>query len=371
MSPFSTGASARGREPDDPAASALVVRRLATLGRLAGSLAHAFNNQLTAILGYADLLLADIDPAHPGRADLLEIKLAGERAASLSRKLLAFNRGGSDAPQLLCWPALIEELHPLLLEALGERVRLEVHCEQVPEVLAHKPDAGHLLFAVALAARSALPAGGACRLFVANCQGRDGGAGVAVDATFTDPAGSSSHPLLEEAVVGELRALANLQGADVDVLEESARSHLRFRYSAALDIATSPSRAAASGAGGRRVLLAEDEDGLRDLLSRLLGRDGYVVIAAASGREALSALDSQPAGVGLLVTDVVMPGMSGVDLAREVMARAPAVRVLFISGHADAVTRDLTGVPAVSRFLAKPFSGEQLSAALRELCAAQ
>jgi hypothetical protein len=370
VSPSSTAASPRGREPDGPAASALVVRRLATLGRLAGSLAHAFNNQLTAILGYADLLLADIDPAYPGRPDLLEIKLAGERAASLTRKLLAFNRGGNDVAQLLCWPALIEELRPLVVEVLGESVCLEVHCEQVPDVLAHKADAGHLLFAVVLAARSALPAGGACRFFVATCQGRDGGAGVAVDATFSDPAGSSN-PVLKEAVVGELRALASLQGADCDVLQESAAVHLRICYPAALDTATSPARAVTSAGGGRHVLLVEDDDGLRDLLSRLLSRDGYVVTAAASGREALSVLDAQPAGVALLVTDVVMPGMSGADLAREVVARAPAVRALFISGHADAATRDLASVPAVSRFLAKPFSGEQLSAALRELRAAE
>ena len=361
------------RHPDlvanEPEARALVERRLAAVGRLAGALAHDFNNLLTAVLGYTDLLLDELEPSHAWRSDLLAIRRSGDRAATLTRLLLAFNRGGVSAPQHVCWETLTEELRPMLAGLLGERISLELEAAPAPDVLARKSDASHVLFALALAAPAVLPDGGVCSVRVGQGLAASGRAGCEVAVCLRQSAGHAGPLVLSDAVLAEVRGLIASQNATMEVVDGSGTVEVRLSFPPTDDFepmalregAPAPRRAQVS------VLLAEDDDMLRGVARRLLERDGFEVVAAASGPEALSALERRPEGIDVLVTDVVMPGMTGVALAREVIRRLPAVRVLFVSGYSDAPTLDLEGLPAPCGFLSKPFTGEQLGGALRQL----
>jgi signal transduction histidine kinase len=209
-------------------------RRLMAIGRLAGALAHEFNNHLTAILGYASLLLDELGD-HPARADLLEIRRSGERAAGLTRQLLTFNRGRQLEPQLLSLPALVEELEPVLKGILGERVALETDAAPSPDVIARRADAGHLLFALALAASDALTHGGTFRVRVVGRPLGDGRAGCLVLVQLCGMARGQGSLRLPGAVTKEVRALCDEQDAALAVVGTEDGIEIRVHYRAADD----------------------------------------------------------------------------------------------------------------------------------------
>jgi two-component system cell cycle sensor histidine kinase/response regulator CckA len=367
-------------------------RRQALVGRLAGALAHDFNNLLTAVIGYSEMLLADAGPGHPWRADLEEIFVSGQRAAQLTRRLLAFNRQVGPSPQLLSWSRLIEEMEPLLRPLVGERIELSLESDRAGpdlEVLLDKGEASEILFTLAWLARTCAASGGAFRLGVsgpravaeaaagAGARAAQGAGAEAAqgphasqevrcgvlssnEAGFAEDAASALDSGLRhvETIVGRAGGTFSCErtpGAWTVTFSFPVESGLE----AGIAPVTQPRRSSPL-----TVLLAEDEELLRHVVRRMLERSGITVIDAASGEDALARLQHGVPQVDLLVTDVVLSGMSGQDLARRVAALAPDVRVLYVSGYTDASTIDLRGPGVRSGFLAKPFTREQLLGAI-------
>lgn len=350
--------------PDGTGVEGVEQRRLVAIGRLAGALAHEFNNHLTAILGYTSLLLDELGD-HPARADLLEIRRSGERAAWLTRQLLTFNRGPTSEPQLLSWPTLLDELRPLVRGVLGERVALAVEVGSPPDVIARKADAGHLLFAVALAAADSLGPGGSVTIRVDRRALADGRSGCLVLAQLRDPGAT---PRVPDAVRAELRACCAAQDAVLELRADAGLAELRIHYLAASEVVEDAAVPVRPLPGRRRrALLAEPDEALRAMLARVLERHGMAVEVVARAEQALERFDVLGEPIDLLVTEATLPGTSGVELAGQVAARWPHARILLLSGHGDAPPPGLGRVGAPVRFLAKPFSGEQLAALLREL----
>jgi CheY-like chemotaxis protein len=354
------------------------------VGRLAGALAHDFNNILTAVLGYSEMLLSEVDGDHPWRADLEEILTAGQRAARLTRQLLLFNRQAGRLPQLLSWSRLIEEAEPLLARVAGERVRLEVHCDasaDALEAIVDKGEASELIFQLAWLAR-AVAGGGLCRIEVIRAPGAEPDEARAELRWTFFPAGplaadaepdvASEEHRARAATLAEIAELVALSGGACRVTDSGTGRGWSVACSWALaalpQAAGAPAPQVPSGSG-RTVLLVDDEDLLRQVVRRMLEWQGIAVIEASTGDEALAALERDTAPIDLLVTDVVMPGMSGPELARQVTSRRPGVRVLYVSGYTDGATLDLQDARLRSAFLAKPFSHEELIGAIDGLMA--
>ena len=307
-----------------PDAASAAERRLVTVGQLAGAVAHDFNNLLTAILGYAELLLDDLPLDDPRRADVVEIQRSGERAARLTRQLLAFKRNADAPAQLLSWPSLLEEFQTLLQAAAGDRVRVDVVATRVREVSLQKADASHVAFALALLARGGMPSGGHCVL-----EPRETGAGeVVVLATLEPEAGPGVGDLPADRLA-DLEGLGTASGGALEVTSEwpvRARFGISFgvRPAAADERVAMP--APAPQGSHAVVLLAEDEASLRHVVRRMLERHGFTVVDAPDGASALSLFRAPGAAFDLLITDIVMPGTSGVALARAVAAEHPGLR---------------------------------------------
>ena len=409
--PDGNGSYAPGAPGDDITAlreELFAARRQALVGRLAGALAHDFNNVLTAVIGYSEMLLADAEPGHPWRADLEEIFVSGQRAAQLTRRLLAFNRRAGSSPQLLSWTRLVEEMEPLLRPLVGERVELSVESDRAGdlEVLLDKGEASEILFTLTWLARTFAPSGGACRLVVSGPrpiaeEAAGAGAGAAQGAgprAVAPGAGAKSAP--DAGAEASQRPHASqevrcgvLTSGEPGLAEDSAPAldsglrHveaivrraggafscerapgawsvcLSFPVESGLETGIAPVTQAGRSSP-MTVLLAEDAEQLRHVVRRMLERSGISVIGAASGEDALAQLEQGVPRVDLLITDVVMPGMSGQDLAGRVAALVPDVRVLYLSGYTDAASIDLRGPGVRSGFLAKPFTREQLLGAI-------
>lgn len=345
-------------------AAAAAERRLATVGQLAGAIAHDFNNLLTAILGYAELLLDDIPAGDPRRDDVIEIQRSGERAARLTRQLLAFKRNADAPPQLLSWPSLLDEFQALLQAAAGDRVRVEVTAGDVRDVSLQKADASHVAFALVLLARDAMPGGGRCVF-----EPRDADQGRVVVAATLVPDAERAVAALPEDRLADLGWLVAAGGGALEIRADWPRgATFAITYdaqdssSAGEGVATTadtPSHAA--------VLLAEDEGLLRQLVRRMLERQGLTVVDAPDAASALERFRAPGADFDIVISDIVMPGASGVELARTVAAEHPGVAVLLVSGFVDAATLDLDGLGTPCAFLPKPFSREQLLTTVQAL----
>ena len=353
-------------------------RRQAAVGRLAGVLAHDFNNLLTAVLGYCEMLLGDMAEGHPWRPDVQEVFASGQRAALLTKQMLAFNRHVDTLPQLLSWGRLTDELRPLLASLCGE-VRLEISVQEgAPdvEVLLDRGEASHMLFTLAWLARVAGRQDGVCRLEVAGPQAKTAGEpGAWQDVRFSLPgpprsAGGDISRAFEEALQDLRRVVARSGGALA--LSHDGAGPWSGAIGFPVEGGVAPPRVATAvvPAGALRILVAEDEDALRQVVRRMLEQGGHTVVDAASGEAALALLDRSGEGIDLLVSDVMMPGMSGLDLAEKVTARLPQARVLYMSGYADAMLQvHRTATPAAA-FLPKPFTRVQLLSAVAALLGA-
>ncbi len=370
-------------------------QKLQAVGHLAGGVAHDFNNLLTAIIGYCDLLLAKHRPSDPSFPDIMQIKQNANRAAGLVRQLLAFSRRQTLRPQVIELTDVLADVSQLLRRLIGERITLEVaHGRDLWPVKVDVNQFEQVIINLAVNARDAMPDGGTLTVRTRNVpreecpsygQGlapadyvlvevEDTGTGIPpeiMDKIFepffsTKEVGKGTGLGLS-TVYGILQQTGGtILAASVEGQGTTFRVFLPRHEAGAEEEAPvkEPEAKAADLTGHGTVLLVEDEDAVRAFASRALMGRGYDVLTAASGQEALAVMEESGRKVDLVVSDVVMPEMDGPTLLKELRARDPGLKVIFISGYAEeAFARNLPPTEQFS-FLPKPFSLKQLVAAV-------
>ncbi|MGX6600889.1 response regulator [Micromonosporaceae bacterium Da 78-11] len=355
--------------------------RLDSLGQLAGGIAHDFNNILAVISGYATMLTEELSDDDPNRGDALAIEQAAARGSGLTRQLLIFSRLEPSRPETLDLNAVADDMQRLLGRTLGEDIELTtLFTPGLPPITMDRSKLEQVLMNAVMNSRAAMPTGG--RLTVET--GLDGDH-VCVTVTDTgcgmtpEVAARAFEPFFTTKGRGSGTGLglATAYGVVTDVggtitLESTPGqgTTVRVRLPAGPaptgDAPSAARRTPASGTG-QRVLVVEDEDGVRDIVCRILTKAGYDVRAAADPQEALTLCLTDGIPVDVLLSDVIMPGMSGTQLAAELRRHRPDLPVLFMSGYTSGPTPGGQAMPADAPLLRKPFQADQLLAALHEL----
>jgi two-component system, cell cycle sensor histidine kinase and response regulator CckA len=374
-------------------------QKMQAVGQLAGGMAHDFNNVLTAIIGFSDLLLARHRPTDPAFADIMNIKQNANRAANLVRQLLAFSRRQTLRPEVLSLTDILSDLGHLLGRLLGEKVELKViHGRDLWPVKVDVNQFEQVIINLAVNGRDAMPDGGVLTVRTANvtwedskkagvpdmppgeyvlCEVADTGTGMSpeVIAKMYEPFFSTKDVgkgtgLGLSTVYGIVRQTGGYIFCDSEV-GKGTRFCIYLPRHADLPAAVPEPReekrdASRTDLTGRgTILLVEDEDAVRSFASRALASRGYTVLEAESGERALELVD-EGNSIDLVVSDVVMPVMDGPTLLKELRKRGVATRIVFISGYAeDAFARNLEGESDFA-FLPKPFSLKQLAEAVKD-----
>ena len=353
-------------------------QKLEAVGRLAGGIAHDFNNLLTAIGGYSQFLAAGFEADDPRREDALEIVRASDRAAALTSQLLAFSRRQVLLAEVLDLGEVVAGLESLLSRLLGDSVELSTSVAQGCVVRADRGQLEQVITNLALNARDAMPSGGRVEVAVGCRNGdvelivRDSGVGMTSEMishafepfyTTKDPGKGTGLGL------ATVYGIVTQSGGEISITSqpgEGSTFHVVLPLSA--DDATVPverEERPEERTGTEGVLLAEDEETIRRLVGEVLTRSGYKVFAGSNGDEALRLLQEHADEIDLLVTDVVMPGMSGPDLARAASRLKPSLRILFTSGYTSEPDEAFDD-PDVE-FIGKPFSPQALVAKVQEV----
>jgi two-component system cell cycle sensor histidine kinase/response regulator CckA len=370
-------------------------QKMEAVGQLAGGVAHDFNNLLTAIIGNAELLLREIAPDDTRRLDVLEINRAALRAAGLTRQLLAFSRKQVLQPRIVDLNAVVSDLTAMLRRIIGEHVELRLQLQPgLGRVLADPGQLEQVITNLAVNARDAMPSGGTLTIRTAD-----------VDATQVPPRTPEPTPMLGPLVelsvtddgVGmdertqsrlfepffttkELGRGTGLGLATVYGIVRQSGGHIRVSSrlhhgstftvylpraaGRAEDAAESPGWTEQPGGAGT-VLVVEDEETVRRLACRVLRTKGYRVIEAEDPASALRLMREHDGPIDLLVTDIVMPGMTGPALVERLIADRPELKVLYITGYAEEAIERQGTLPAGGALLEKPFTARQLADRVR------
>jgi two-component system cell cycle sensor histidine kinase/response regulator CckA len=368
-------------------------QKMEAVGQLAGGVAHDFNNLLTAILGYTALLLEGAHDQPELTADLQEIKKAGEHAGSLTRQLLAFSRKQVVQPTVLNLNEVVSELERMLSRVIGEDVTLETLKEPALNHIKADPNQlEQILMNLAVNARDAMPRGGTLRIETRNetmpadpRQPASGSRWPCVTLTVSDTGCGIPSDLLDRVFEpffttkgpgkGTGLGLSTVYGIVTQsggvINAESAPNHgttfsIRFP---AVDVPVDARKRTLpmlAHAGTETILLVEDEPGVRQLVQRVLSVRGYDVLEARDVAHAAEISTNYPGTIHLLLSDIVMPGLSGPDLAQRIVAQRPEIRLLYMSGFANRLnTAHGSLSPGVS-ILHKPFTPESLVRSVRD-----
>jgi PAS domain S-box-containing protein len=370
-------------------AQLLQAQKMEAVGRLAGGVAHDFNNLLTIISGYSQLALDQLSELDPVREGMLEINRAGERAAGLTRQLLAFSRKQVLKPEIVNLNAIVADTEKMLRRLIGEDIELVTRL--APKLAEVQVDAGQIeqvIINLAVNARDAMPEGGRLVIETAEADleekaegsGLDLPSGRYVTLSVTDTgagmdAGTMSHifePFFTTKEQGKgtglglstVYGIVKQSGGDIRVSSEPGRGASFTIYLPAArkgGAASTREAAAPADRGTETVLLVEDEFGVRDLVARILKSAGYRVLPAANGGEALMICERFAGPIHLLVTDIIMPGMSGRELAGRLESMRPGLRVLYISGYTGHAMKQ------GAQFIQKPFTPRALTRKVREV----
>jgi two-component system cell cycle sensor histidine kinase/response regulator CckA len=372
-------------------------QKMDAVGQLAGGIAHDFNNLLTAICGYGSFAHELLPPEHPARKDIEEVLSAAERAATLTHQLLAFSRKQVLAPRLLDLNVALRASEQMLRRLIGENIELSVLCgANLGRVRADPGQLDQVILNLALNARDAMPRGGRLRIQTSNVQLQvppapdqahapvhtytrltvtDTGVGMseAVQARIFEPFFTTKAPGKGTGLgLSTVYGIVQQSGGHISVSSREGAGttfdvYLPCSEIGAADSVAPPSTGTAMSRGSETILLAEDEEQVRNLAQAILTKLGYQVLAARDGVEALE-LQARYAGpIHLLITDVVMPRMSGGELAERLLERVPSLRILFVSGY-TADTRLSSHLPAGElTLISKPFTAELLALKTREV----
>ncbi len=359
-------------------------QKLEALGTLAGGVAHDFNNLLTVILSATDLALKELPGDAPLRGDLEEIHMAGKRAEGLTRKLLAFSRRQVFRPEPLELGGVVRGLEPMLRRLLGEDVEVRLELAEGPTpVLADRGQLEQVVVNLATNARDAMPRGGrlTVRTQLTAAPGTSQGSWVALEITDTGQGMDATtrkramEPFFTTKEVGRgtglglptVYGIVEQSGGHLSIesaVDKGTRVVVKLPLTEAISAAPAAPVAEARG-GQETILVVEDDEAVRRLTVRALAAQGYTVLQARDASEALR-LAGDRSAIHLLLTDVVMPGPSGAELARDLRARRPELRVLFMSGYPDRAfaSRGLEGT-SLRPLLPKPFTSGELVEAVR------
>ena len=366
-------------------------QKMEMLGRMVGGVAHDFNNVLAAITLYCDLLVSALPPDTPGAKHAHEIRIAADQGAGIVRQLLSFARPHPRELHHVSVNAALENARDLLHRVLGENIELVFDCaDAIPVVLVDPAQLQEVLLNLAMNARDAMPNGGTVFLRTAVKKlGRAGRRypglrrGTYVCLTFTDTGcgmDASTRARIFEPFfttkpsgkgtglgMATVYRIVRESGGTLTVESEPGHgTHVTILLPAsagAAPVQAGPRHEDTLHGQGRTVLLVEDNTSVRHALTEILSSSGYEILAAKSAEEALGLSHHHPGPISLLISDVVMPGGNGCEVAREFVRARPASRVLFVSGSADGKC-----VPTSSAFvLHKPFSRQQLAQKIREV----
>ena len=372
--------------------------KMEAVGKLAGGVAHDFNNLLSVITGYSELLLLRTDARDPSRREIAEIHKAGERAASLTQQLLAFSRRQVLKQKLLRMNDVVENLGKMLRRLIGEDIDFTMKTQaDLWTVRADPSQVEQILMNLCVNARDAMPKGG--RLVVST-------ANVALEAPFVEreltiPPGRYATLRVEddgsgmdESILSRIfepffttkeqgkgtgLGLATVYGivkqseGFIRVVSAPERGTTFFVYLPVVEgkeadtAKDRPDTGVEEAAGRWTILLAEDEEMVRELAIEIFRGAGYAVLEAPNGAVALEISDRHDGDIDLLVTDLVMPEMNGIELARRVCESRPGIQVLFMSGYADDAREHLGDMPEGRAFLQKPITPTNLSRIVREI----
>jgi signal transduction histidine kinase/CheY-like chemotaxis protein len=362
----------------------LYARKMESIGRLAGGVAHDFNNMLTAMIGYMDLVGVNLPQGSEERGYLAHALEAAEQASDLTRQLLAFSRRETVPPSPQDLNALLERLAPMIRRLVPENVELVASADASPSwVLADAGQLEQVVVNLVFNARDAMPNGGRLVLRTANLPAGGADAREMVALEVEDSGVGMDAETLQHAFEPFYTTRGPERGAGLGlamvygvVVQSGGRVEAQSApgrgsvFRVLLPLTGAPEAAAETPLGpiapARHgvVMLVEDDASVRGLVTVMLGRLGYDVLAAARAEEALQMFDHHAGSVDLLIADMVMPGMSGRDLAVRAQARCPHLRVLLMSGYAPAQRE--AHAPTGFAFLAKPFSIETLARRVRE-----
>jgi PAS domain S-box-containing protein len=360
-------------------------QKMEAVGRLAGGIAHDFNNLLTVMNGHAALVFADLDADDHHRESLVEILRAGERAAGLTRQLLAFSRKQLLEPRVLSLNTVLHDLGRMLERLIGEDIHLTLDLD--PSLALTRVDPGQFEQAIVnlvVNARDAMPTGG--RLTIATRNDRESGVLVEVRDTGHGMDTGTAENIFEPFFTTKpgigtglglpmVYGFVTQSGGDVDLETAPGRgATFRIRLPATTATATTPELSQDDGevpVGNETVLLVEDDDGVRALARIVLESHGYRVLEASDGDTAIQLSRGHHGAIDLLLSDVVMARMSGPQLADLLVLERPGLRVLFVSGYTGAAMLGDGLDSSDAALLPKPFDPVRLAQRVREILDAE
>jgi len=370
-------------------------QKMEAVGRLAGGIAHDFNNLLTAIIGYSQLLLGRLEAGNPMQEELEEIKKAGERAASLTRQLLAFSRKELLHPQVLDLNALVANLDKMLRRLIGEDIELvTIFGPRLECVEADPAQLEQVVLNLVVNARDAMPQGGKIVIETMNLEldeayadqhvavspGRyvmlavsDQGCGMDAETLkhIFEPFYTTKHHAEGTGLgLSTVYGVVKQSGGNIWVYSDVGRGTTFKIYlpqvNQVVDVGETEALSTVVAGGTETVLLAEDEKLVRKFVRSILEKNGYTVLEAHHGSEALRVALQHPGPIHLLLTDMVMPLMDGKLLAQRMVGLRPGIRVLYMSGYSENAVVHHGVLESGMAFIEKPFTVETLARKVRE-----
>ncbi|MGC4054328.1 MAG: ABC transporter substrate binding protein [Paludibaculum sp.] len=374
------------------------VQRVESLGTLAGGIAHDFNNLLTVINGYSHMLLGRVGEQDQNRRLLLEIQRAGQRAADLTRQLLAFSRKQVLQPQVLDLNEVAMSMQGLLVPLLGETVELRFQtAKSLSRVRADRTQLAQVLLNLAANARDAMPMGGAFTIRTANEEIMEARSSQAMDlqpgqyvALYAMDTGAGMDEATRERIfepffttkevgkgtglgLSSVYGIVKQSGGHISVFSKPGQGATFRILLPAVDepatVVSTPAWGPGKQASHHVILLVEDQGQVRELARETLSQLGYRTYAASNGEQALELFSKADPPVELLITDVVMPGMSGPELAERLLQHNPKLGVLYMSGYPGESLEQENG-SGMGHILRKPFLPKDLEAMVEEMLAA-